>query len=72
MTQKHLVMSLCETTFHLHDGLVGDILLSGLLLRLHPSLVVVVVRYYNDAAPYIALEGARFAPLCVGEYVGLG
>ena len=45
--------------------------MTSLLLALHPGLVVLVTGDYNHAAPYIALERARFASLRVGENVCL-
>ena len=61
-----------QSTFHLHDSLVGYILVAGLLLALEPSLILLVGGYNHDhTTRRVAREWARLALLRIGEYVGL-
>lgn len=63
---------MCATsTFHLHDGIVGHVLVFRLDLRLHPALVL-LLRGDNDHGPaHHALEGAHLAALRVRVHVRL-
>ena len=44
-------------TFHLHYGVIGDVLAAGILLCLAPGFVVIVTRDENHSTPLEPLEG---------------
>ena len=59
------------STFHLHNGVIGNVLGASLLLRLAPRLVVIVRRDYDHCAPLEPLEGPTLPFLGIGVDVGL-
>ena len=44
-------------TFHLHYGVIGDVLAAGILLSLASGFVVLVTRDENHGSPLEPLEG---------------
>ena len=44
-------------TFHLHYGVIGDVLAPSILLSLAPGFVVLVTRDENHGSPLEPLEG---------------
>ena len=44
-------------TFHLHNGVLRDVLAAGILLRFAPRFVVIVTRDEHHGAPLEPLEG---------------
>ena len=58
-------------TFHFHNCLIGDILVSCSSLSCHPLFVNIIRRYYHYSSPLETLEGASLTLLSTRVYVGL-